>query len=331
MGELRVALVGCGLISEAHLRGYARHRDRARVTVFFDFDAGRARAAAAPLDGRVADSYGAILDDPEVDAVELCTPPHLHTEQVLAALRAGKHVSCQKPLARTLDECATMATAAEEAGKTLFYAEIMRTMSAAVRAAEVVAKGGIGTLVGIQATYAHWQGGEYLNTPWRYDPKVAGGGQLLDGGIHHLDLMLSIGGEVASVGCFIHQVRPELGGEDTAVVNLRYRGGHLGTLMSTQAAGTWFPGPSFVAYGTRGILTLGGPFGALVRHSPEGREVLMEERPDPFAEMVGHYLDVVLDDAPSRSTAGVAYADLRVVLAAYQSAAEGREIHLPTL
>jgi predicted dehydrogenase len=294
------------------------------MTVCFDIDRSKAEERAAGLGARIAASYEEVLSDPEVDAVELCTPPHLHTEQVIAALRAGKHVSCQKPLARSLEECDRMSAVAKETGKVLFYAEMMRTASTSIKAAEVVAGGGIGTLVGIQATYAHWQGGAYLGTAWRYDPSVAGGGQLLDGGIHHLDLMLSIGGEVEAVSCFTNRVRPELGGEDTAVVNLRYRGGHLGTLLSTQAAGTWFPGPSLVAYGTEGILTIGGPFGALVLHTSDGKEVLIEERKDAFVEMVSHYLDVVLNGTPSRSDAKVAMTDLRVVLACYRSADEGR-------
>lgn len=331
MSHLRIALVGCGLISEAHVRGYASHADRARMVTCCDVDLGKAEARAAQAGtARVTTSFQEVLEDPAVDAIDLCTPPHLHPDAVIAAARAGKHICCQKPLARTLGECEAMDEAAQAAGVVLYYAELYRTMPAAVMARDVIATGRIGELVGLQATYAHWQGGAYLGTAWRYDPKVSGGGQLLDGGIHTLDLLRLVGGEVEAVSCFTRRVRPELGGEDTAVVNLRFEGGHFGTMMSTQAAGTHFPGPMCSAFGTEGILTIAGPFGALALHQdglPGRREVLLEERADLFAVMLGCFLDAI-EGAPSPSPARLGWEDLRLVLAAYRSAETGREVRV---
>jgi predicted dehydrogenase len=224
-----------------------------------------------------------------------------------------------------------MIAAAEEAGVTLFYGEMNRTQPTAVKARQVIEQGRIGQLIGIQATAAHWQGGVYLSTSWRYDPAITGGGQLLDGGIHAIDLMLHVGGPIRSVTCFTTRFRPELGGEDTAVVNARFEGGHLGTLFSSQAAGIWFPGAHFVAFGTEGVLTIGGPHGALTLHRPdlpERREVLIEHREDPFAVMIGRYLDTVLEGAPNPSPGAVGRENLKVVLAAYESARIGQEVRL---
>jgi len=185
---IRVALVGCGLISEAHIRGYATHSDRAAITVAFDVDLEKASSKAALVPGcRVAASFEEVLSDPSVDAIELCTPPHHHPAACMAAARAGKHVSCQKPLARTLAECDEMISVAASCGTILYYGEVMRTSVATRFVASAVAEGRIGQLVGIQGTYAHWQGNEYLGTAWRYDPLISGGGQLLDGGIHAID------------------------------------------------------------------------------------------------------------------------------------------------
>src|SRR4051812_34920394 len=106
MTLFRVALVGCGLISEAHIRAYKQHADRARIIICCDVDAERAARRAAEIEGaRTMTSYEAVLADPDVDAVELCIPHHLHAEAVIAAARAGKHILCQKPLGRTLAEC----------------------------------------------------------------------------------------------------------------------------------------------------------------------------------------------------------------------------------
>jgi predicted dehydrogenase len=329
---LRVALVGCGLISESHVRAYKQHAGRARIVVCCDISESRAAERAAQVgDARVVTDYEAVLADPEVDAVELCTPHHLHTEAVIAAARAGKHILCQKPLAKTIAECDAMIAAAHEAGVVLFYGEIMRTMPSAVAARRAIDEGRIGTLIGVQATYAHWQGGAYMNTAWRYDPRITGGGQLLDGGIHWIDMMLQIGGPIAAVSCSTTRFRPELGGEDTAVLNARFAAGQLGTLFSSQAAGVWFPGATFVAFGTEGVLTLGGEFGALALHRadlPEGRSVLLAGRDDVFGAMIGRYLDTVLDGAPSASPPELGRENLRVVLAAYESAHLGREVRL---
>ena len=328
---LRVALVGCGLISEEHIRAYAAHADRAKITVCYDIDTEKsARCAAALENARVAASLEEILADPDIDALEVCTPPHLHPEICMGAARAGKHVLCQKPLARTVAECDSMIAAAQDAGTVLFYGETNRTLPSALEARRVIEAGRIGRLVGIQATFAYWQRGAILNTAWRYDPAVAGGGQLLDSGIHALALMHTLGGPAQSVSCFTQRFRPELGGEDTSVVSVQFEGGHLGTLFSSQAVGTWVPGPNLTAFGTEGALTLGGG-AALTLHRPdlpERKEVLLESDGSHFNAMTGAYLDAVLSGAENLSPGEAGREDLRLVLAAYQSEAEGRQIML---
>jgi predicted dehydrogenase len=332
MNPLRVALIGCGIISEAHINAYKQHADRARITVCCDVDEQKAAQRAALVgDARAVTSFEQVLADDEIDAVEICTPHFLHTDLVVAAARAGKHILCQKPLANTLAECDTMIAATKAAGVTFFYGEMNHTLPATIAARKLVEQGRIGRLVGVQATYAHWQGGTYLSTAWRYNPSVAGGGHLLDGGIHYITIMREVGGPIDAVTCFTTNFRQELGGEDTAVVNMRFAGGHLGTLLSSHAVGMWFSEANFVALGTEGFLTIGGRHGALVLHRrdlPNGHEVVLAERGDPFADMIGRYLDTVVDGAPNISPGEVGREDLKIVLAAYKSAETGREVRL---
>jgi predicted dehydrogenase len=332
MSLLRVALVGCGIISEAHIRAYEKHKDRARITICCDVDEEKARQRADLIgDARVVTDYQAVLDDPEIDAVELCTPHHLHAAATIAAARAGKHIMCQKPLTNTLEECDAMIAAAREANVVLYYGEMNRTTPAAVAARQAVEAGHIGQVVGVQATYSHWQGGDILSTDWRYTPQLAGGGQLIDGGIHWIDLMLHIGGPIESVHCFTTQFRPELGGEDTATLSVRYRNGHLGTLFSSHAAAVWLPQANFVVFGTEGVLTMGGPKSALTLHRKglqNDPEVLLAERGDSFAVMTGHYLDTVLAGKPNPSPGEVGRENLQVVLAAYEAARLNRGVAL---
>jgi predicted dehydrogenase len=171
-----------------------------------------------------------------------------------------------------------------------------------------------------------------MTTAWRYNPDITGGGQLLDGGIHYVDVMLHVGGPAESISCFNTRFRPELGGEDTAVVNVRFQeGGHLGTLFASQAAGIWFPEATFAAFGTEGVLTMGGSQGALVLHRPDlpnRREVLLEKGGNDFAVMIGRYLDAVVDGAPNPSPGEIGRENLRLVLAAYESAQRGCTVRL---
>jgi predicted dehydrogenase len=332
MALLRVALVGCGLISESHIRAYRQHSDRARITICCDIDPQKAAQRAAQVgDARAVTSYEEVLADPDVDAVELCTPHHLHKDAVIAAARSGKHILCQKPLGRTIAECDAMIDAARQAGVILYYGEMNHTLPAVTAARQAIAAGQIGRLIGIQATYAHWQGGKYLSTRWRYDPALSGGGQLIDGGIHYISLIRNIGGPITAVMCFTAAFRPELGAEDTAVVSFRFRDGHLGSLFSSHAAGIWSPYPTLMAIGTEGMLAYGGPHGALTLHRndrPDRRELLLEQKVDPFAVMIGRYLDTVRDGTENPSPGDVGREDLRVVLAAYASAQNGREVRL---
>lgn len=329
---LRVALIGCGIISESHIRAYKQHADRARIVVCCDIDGDKAAQRAALVgDAEAVTDVAAVLANPAIDAIELCTPHHLHSDVVIAAARAGKHILCQKPLAKTIAECDAMIAAAQEAGVVLYYGETMRTLPAAALIKQAIADGRIGHLIGLQATYAHWQGGVYMSTAWRYNPAITGGGQLLDGGIHSIDLLRNVGGAIDSVSCATTRFRAELGGEDTAVVNMRFAAGHLGTLFSSQAAGVWFPGATCVAFGTEGILALNGVAGTLTLHRadlPDRQEVLLEQSANPFAVMIGRYLDSVLDGAANPSPATSGRENLRIVLAAYESAHHRREVRL---
>ena len=142
--------------------------------------------------------------------------------------------------------------------------------------------------------------------------------------------MHTLGGPAQSVSCFTERYRPELGGEDTSAVAVRFTGGHVGTLFSSQAVGAWVPGPGLTAFGTEGALTLGGG-AALTLHRPDlpdGKEVLLQSDGSHFGALIGAYLDVIQNNAPCLSPGEAGREDLRLVLAAYQAEAEERQISL---
>lgn len=321
----RTALVGCGLISRSHLQAYAAFAGRAEVAWCVDLDLDRAQAMAETCGARATDSLDEVLADPEVDAVEVLTPHHAHEGPTLAALAAGKAVLLQKPLAHDRAAAQRIAEAARRATVPLVYGEMSQTSPsvAAVRAA--LEAGQVGQVVAIQATYAHFQSGEVLRTPWRYDPSLAGGGALLDGGIHYVNILRQFGGPVRTVQALTRQVRPELGGEDTSALLLEFESGVLGTLLSTHASRRWPDGPSVTVYGTDALVVLDGPWAGarLLRGREDPVDELHTGRVPLFESMLEALLDA-MDGEPNRAPVEAGLADLAIVEAAYQSARSGR-------
>src|SRR6185295_5025876 len=137
---LRYGLIGCGEIGK--LRAEGLRRSGRSLTVVSDLDTVRASQIAAGA--RVETQWRDLITHPDVDAVIISTPPSLHAEMTIAALRAGKHVLCEKPLARTLEECQEMVKAAGETGSFLATGFNYRFYPSVLKARELVDSGIIG-------------------------------------------------------------------------------------------------------------------------------------------------------------------------------------------
>ena len=337
MTRLNVAIVGCGDISGAHLRAYRHHAARVRVAACCDTVRERAEKAAAQAEEdnpEIVTDYAALLQNPEIDAVDLCLPHHLHVAAAIAAAQAGKAILCEKPLARNPEECDTMIQAAKAAGVTLMHGEPMRTAGNVEQAAELVRNGIVGTLVGLQAAFAYWQRTE-LNREWRGTAAESGGGHLMDGGIHIVDVLRQIGGDVTSVHAMTNELRPELGVgcEDIAILNLRYSAGHLGQLFACHAARGRGAAPLLTIFGTEGCLTVDahGEGRGLVLFRPGQPEKVLNTEPSwhqGYERLIGHFLDVVQNGATLRATPEDGRENVRLILAAYESARTDREVTL---
>jgi predicted dehydrogenase len=186
----RIGIVGAGNIASLNVAGYLDD-PRCDVVAVCDPKEGRAAAAARAWGvPRVYTDLDALLADPEVDAVEILTPTFLHHDHVLAAVSAGKHVSCQKPLANTVAEAWTMAEAADRAGVILRVSECFRHYPPLELAKQLVQDGAVGrptqmrlrTVVG--QTDSDFQSGlEAEGYIWRMTP-TSPGGHLFDDMIH---------------------------------------------------------------------------------------------------------------------------------------------------
>jgi predicted dehydrogenase len=192
MDRVRLAIVGCGNICQLNAPGYLEH-EHCDVVALCDTDRARAerRAREWGLTPRIYADYGQLLDDPAIDAVELLTPTHLHADQIVAALAAGKHVSCQKPISISVAEADRVAEAVAKARTTFRVTENFLYYPPIVKAKELLDAGAIGepSLVRIHTTRVRdIVGGAMEMDPealvWRRDPGRNPGGALYDDGVH---------------------------------------------------------------------------------------------------------------------------------------------------
>lgn len=144
MGDvLSVGMVGAGGIARSHMRAIAE-TENIRTAAVMDICSEPAEAAAAEFGARAYTDLDAMLDDPGVEAVHVCTPHNQHGAQVVAAAEAGKHVLVEKPMALTLDECDRMIAACEKADRVLMVGQVMRYYPVSLKVKQLIADGVIG-------------------------------------------------------------------------------------------------------------------------------------------------------------------------------------------
>jgi predicted dehydrogenase len=227
---LRYGLIGCGDIGR--LRAAALARTGGRLIATSDQDPRRARALAADHGAAADRHWQTLLARDDVDAVIIATPPLAHAEMAVEALHAGKHVLCEKPLARSPHECRAMVAAAELAGRMLATGFNYRFYPSFERARALLEDGAIGALRHIRS-YGGYSAASH-GQAWVHDAGVVGGGALHDIGIHLIDLTRLFLGEVEEVkGYASHGVWGFEGCEDDGVAVLRGAGNRIATLHAS--------------------------------------------------------------------------------------------------
>ncbi|PSL00378.1 putative dehydrogenase [Haloactinopolyspora alba] len=216
-------------------------------------DAGRAAETAAALGiDRSHGSYQALLDDPDIEAVYIPLPNNLHAEWTLRAAEAGKHVLCEKPIAMSADEAATMVAGAEKAGVKLMEAFMYRLHPSWVRVRDLVAAGGIGELRAVHGFFS------YTNLDPANIRNIAelGGGGLMDIGCYPVNVArMMFGAEPTDVRASVHR-DPSFGTDSLTSAVLDFDGRHAVLSCSTQHE----PYQHVQVLGTEGRLSVEIPF-----------------------------------------------------------------------
>ncbi len=194
---MKVAVIGCGTIANAaHIPSYMKNPE-AEIQYFCDIIPERAQAAVEQYGcGIAVTDYRQVLADPEVEAVSVCTPNNVHPQIAMDALRAGKNVLCEKPAARTYQEALEMQKVQHETGKVLNIGVVNRFNDAVNRIKEYIDQGKLGTVHHVYVSFrAHRSipglGGAFTTK------EIAGGGALIDWGVHYLDIVMYCCGDPA--------------------------------------------------------------------------------------------------------------------------------------
>lgn len=234
---IRVAIVGAGIGAE-HLAAYRVLADRYQVAVMCDLDTARAaRATGGDPAIAISGDLAAVLADPTIDVVDICLPPHLHFPVSLQALAAGKHVICEKPLVRSLQEADKLEAAAAVSNKRVFpvfqyrYGHALAQLDA-LQAAGLAGKPYVASLE------THWnRNAAYYAVPWRGTWAGESGGSLLGHAIHAHDLLCHVLGPVSEVAALTDTRVNAIETEDCAALLFRMANGALATSSVTLGAG----------------------------------------------------------------------------------------------
>lgn len=345
---LKIGLIGCGSIMSPHIEGWKGVSDRAEVVAVADVSQEAMVRASAQLGHPVQmfSDYRELLEQPEIDAVDIALPHHLHCEVIIDAAQAGKHLMTEKPLCLNLDEAAQIAAAVRSAGITMMAAHNQLFFPSVLQAKQMLMQGDLGKLYMIQSydcsarrrplslNKATWgQAQPAFGDGWRSDPAKMGGGEYIDTGYHPTYRLLFLAGkEPREVSAVMGTYRMPLQEEDSASVQVKFDDGMMGHILTSWA---------FAAPGARPLLFhIAGEAGHLwgerdkLFYQPVGfQSPAVVEYPGwtgarSFAAEIEHFVDAVINGYEPLHSVEEATATLRVIMAAYASVDSERAVQV---
>lgn len=188
---LRVAVIGSGSISAAHIEAYMAFADRCQIVALCDLypENTKKKRAKYNLQCDILSDYRELFARGGIDLVSVCTPPYMHAEIAIAALNAGIHVIVEKPMASSLAECDRMNEAAAASGKILSVISQNRFGDGMMKLKHVLNSGLAGRIVHAQVDSFWWRGYTYYDLWWRGTWEKEGGGCTLNHAVHHIDML----------------------------------------------------------------------------------------------------------------------------------------------
>lgn len=334
MSKLRVAVIGCGSIAKnRHLIEYSQNPNVELVAVC-DIVEERVNQTAEQYNATAYTNYEDILKLEDVDAVSVCLPNYLHAPVSIAALNAGKHVLCEKPMATSREEGRQMIEAAEKNNKKLMIAHNQRFVPSHQKARALIESGEIGKIYSFRTAFGHggpegWSAdGE---NSWFFRKDEAFIGAMGDLGVHKADLLrYLLGEEFVEVASMIETSAKDFADvDDNAVCILKSESGIIGTLAASWAY-TAGEDNATIIYGEKAILRLeDDPNYSLVVQYANGEVVKYElgaiqsneAGGQTTSHTINHFVDAVLNDEEPLINGEEGLKSLEVILASLESMA----------
>ena len=254
--SLRIGIIGCGAISAQHIEAIGALPETRLVGVV-DASEARAQATGERLSVPWSTKLEDLIERDDVDAVTICTPSGLHPGQARAALRAGKHVLVEKPIALSVAEAEAVVEDGHARARIVATVSQRRFEPAMQALHEAIAAGALGRISLIMGESLHHRPQSYYDSaPWR-GTVAFDGGVLMNQAIHVIDLVRWIGGSVRSVGANLATLGHQIEVEDTATLSLLFTNGTLGEVVATTCAVSETL-PELRIYGENGCVRIAG-------------------------------------------------------------------------
>jgi UDP-N-acetyl-2-amino-2-deoxyglucuronate dehydrogenase len=339
--KIRVALIGCGRIAANHFSAIEKHADNLQLVAVCDNNA----AALAAASQRYGVPGHARLDDllahERFDLAIICTPSGLHPDQVVKCARAGVHVMTEKPMATRWQDGVRMVKACDEAGVRLFVVKQNRRNTTLQLLKRAVTEKRFGRIYMVNLNVFWTRPQEYYDTAkWRGTWELDGGA-LMNQASHYVDLIDWLIGPVADVQAMTGTLARDIEVEDSAVMNVRWRNGALGSMAVTMLTYPKNLEGSITILGEKGSVRVGGVAVNEIQHWQ------FEDKRDYDADIhnanyettsvygFGHPLyynnviEVMRGRAEPETDGREGLKSLEVLIAAYLSARDGRTVSLP--
>lgn len=327
MNRIKLGLIGAGIIMrENHVPALKALDTRYEIVAVCSRTEENARKLAELVGcSKVHTDYCRLLAQPDIEAVDIAVPIYMNHEVSLAAAQAGKHVICEKPIASNLRDAAAMIELPNDYGIVYLIAENFRYTPDFRRVREWVRAGAIG-----KPLLGHWElvspfdpYGKYVRTEWRQKPAHLGG-YISDGGVHYIDVLRGVFGEVEQVQAFMTQTWPLLGSYDTAVINLQMAG-RVPVNLTLSWATTQSAGSGLEVFGQEGAISSNRDETVLRRPGAPDERFVGPDTGGFLEEFIDFHL-AITEGKSLEMTPHDAFFDLAVTAAAVESAEKNQVI-----
>ena len=342
---IKIGILGCGKIAQVrHIPEYAANPD-CQLVGFYNPTKSRAEDMAAKYGGLAYDTAEELLANPEIDAVSVCAANYAHAALSIQALKAGKHVLCEKTMATTLADCEAMVECAKKNGKFLMIGDNQRLAKAHMEAKRLIDAGLIGDIITFRTSFGHGGPETWAIKPgkdtWFFDKSKAAMGVMADLGVHKTDLIQYLTGQrvVRTTARLVTlDKRGEdgelIGVDDNAVCIYEMSGGAFGTMT---ASWTYYGAEdnSTVLYGTKGIMRIyDDPAHSIVVKLADGQEQVYDVEQiqtndnQTKSGVIDLWVDCLKNNRAPEISGESALCAMRAVFASIESSQTGKTVEI---